>query len=234
MRKSGKWLALFLAAVVLTAGCDNRTAAGKTEGEQAEKAETEAASGTEAAGQKENAGEQEAGEEGPLTFADAFVELDAQDLEGNRVTSDIFDGYDLTMINLWGTFCGYCLDEMPALGELEQEYQTAGQSFQIVGVCSDAVKVEQKDDGYVFVPLAENVEKAKELVEETGADYLHLVPVNELGWSLTQTAEAAYVPMSIFVDRDGNCVSEYILGARSKEEWKKIIDAQLQEDGDES
>ena len=51
-----------------------------------------------------------------------FENFTAQDLDGNPVDESIFQGYDVTMINLWGTFCGPCLQEMPDLGELADEY----------------------------------------------------------------------------------------------------------------
>ena len=45
----------------------------------------------------------------------------AQDLEGNDVDDSIFDDYDVTMINVWGTFCGPCIQEMPDLGQLAED-----------------------------------------------------------------------------------------------------------------
>ena len=50
----------------------------------------------------------------------------AQDLEGNDVDDSIFDDYDVTMINVWGTFCGPCIQEMPDLGEISDEYADKG------------------------------------------------------------------------------------------------------------
>ena len=56
----------------------------------------------------------------------------ATDLDGNHVDQSIFTGRKLTMINIWATFCGPCLGEMPTLGVLHQEYQDRG--FQVVGI----------------------------------------------------------------------------------------------------
>ena len=35
------------------------------------------------------------------------------DLEGNPVDESLLAQYDLTMVNVWTTYCGYCLKEMP-------------------------------------------------------------------------------------------------------------------------
>ena len=37
------------------------------------------------------------------------------DLAGNEVTQDIFKEYDVTMVNIWATWCKYCIEEMRAL-----------------------------------------------------------------------------------------------------------------------
>ncbi|MDD2297243.1 MAG: hypothetical protein PHX79_05455, partial [Sphaerochaetaceae bacterium] len=44
------------------------------------------------------------------------------DLEGNEITETIFSPYQLTLVNIWATFCSPCLQEMPALAELRNEF----------------------------------------------------------------------------------------------------------------
>ena len=43
--------------------------------------------------------------ENRLTFS-------TKDLDGNTVTSEIFENYDVTLVNIWGTFCGPCKAEL--------------------------------------------------------------------------------------------------------------------------
>ena len=52
---------------------------------------------------------------GPFQF------FTVEDIEGNEVTHEVFADADLTVINIWGTFCGPCIQEMPDLGALSQE-----------------------------------------------------------------------------------------------------------------
>lgn len=56
----------------------------------------------------------------------SFGKFTTTDLNGNEVTEAMFADYDLTMINIWATFCGPCINEMPHLGELAAEYKEKG------------------------------------------------------------------------------------------------------------
>ena len=130
----------------------------------------------------------------------------------------IFSGYKLTMVNVWATFCGPCIREMPDLGALHAEYADSG--FQIVGIVADVVDL----DGN-FMP--DMVDTAVEIIDATGADYLHLLPSDSLNEALLKNA--VYVPTTIFVDEQGNQVGDMLVGSRAKEEWAEIIDELLGE-----
>ncbi len=163
-------------------------------------------------GQSKMAAEESGGSRQVMVFED----FTAQDLDGNEVDESVFAGYDLTMINLWGTFCGPCLQEMPDLGEIADEYKDKG--FQIVGICTDAVG----NDG---TSLPDVVSEAKEIAEETGADYLHILPTGEIFTDLLPRVSG--VPTTIFVDREGKQVGLADMGAKSKDGWLKVIDEKL-------
>ena len=145
-----------------------------------------------------------------------FEAFTAQDLDGNQVDQSIFADADLTMINVWGTFCTPCLDEMPDLGELSEEYKDKG--MQIIGICSDTVNADRELD-------EAQVKKAKELAEQTGADYLHLAMSRDLVDTLLPQVMA--VPMTIFVDSEGKQVGSAYMGARDKDGWTEIIEEML-------
>ena len=148
-------------------------------------------------------------------------EFTASDLDGNEVDQSIFEGRSLTMINIWATFCTPCLNEMPDLGAIHQEY--ADKDFQVVGIVIDVLNRDGTlDEG--------QVELAKEIVGKTGADYLHLLPSNDL--ISAKLAEVSAVPETIFVDETGSVVGESYRGARSKAEWQKIIDQLLEQVGE--
>ena len=64
--------------------------------------------------------------QGEKESSGVFESFTAQDLDGNQVDETIFEDAELTMINVWGTFCTPCLEEMPDLAELNREYQEKG------------------------------------------------------------------------------------------------------------
>lgn len=140
-----------------------------------------------------------------------FGTFESETLEGEAVTEDIFSKADLTMVNIWGTFCGPCINEMPDLGELSREYADKG--MQIVGLISD---VGEAGD-----------EKAEEIVSTTKADYTHVVASEDLMSGIL--GSVSVVPTTIFVDKEGNQVGEVYSGARSMEEWQDIVDGLLSE-----
>lgn len=139
------------------------------------------------------------------------------DLDGNEVTQEIFSNADLTMINIWATYCNPCLGEMPDLGVLAEEY--ADQGVQIVGILMDVY-----DQNWNVVQS--QVDLAKEIIQETGADYLHLMPSTDLIYAKLRYVQA--VPETIFVDKEGNLVGEPHLGARTKDKWSEEIQERLE------
>ena len=88
------------------------------------------------------------------------------DLDGNPVDQTAFQDYDVTMVNIWTTYCGYCLDEMGALGELSREYADDG--VRIMGMVTDVIN----SDGTLN---ESQMDLAREIVSSTGADYTHMV-----------------------------------------------------------
>jgi thiol-disulfide isomerase/thioredoxin len=146
----------------------------------------------------------------------SFAHFTAEDLDGNQVDQEIFSDYKVTMINVWATFCGPCLSEMPELGELAEEYADKG--VQIVGIVIDVL---DEDHNYVD----SQVELARKIVEETGADYRHLLPSEDLIEAKLQ--EVMVVPMTFFVDSEGNLLNGSFPGAMDKEGWTEIFEKML-------
>lgn len=141
------------------------------------------------------------------------VAFEGQDLEGNTVSQEICTQSKLTMINVWATYCNPCLNEMPELGELVQEYDTA--DFQLIGIVSDVLEG-QDEDALAY---------AADLVEETGADYPHLLLNESLYGGLL--AEVSAVPTTFFLNENGE-VLDVVVGAMDKSHWKEKIDGLLE------
>lgn len=150
-----------------------------------------------------------------LPFLQSFT---ATDLDGNAVDQSLFADYRLTMINIWATYCGPCLSEMPELGKLSEAY--GERDVQIVGIVSDAMNY----DGSIS---DSQVELAREIVETTGADYRHLLPSEDLQNILLWQVSA--VPTTIFVDSEGALVGYAYMGSADYDAWADRIEAALAE-----
>lgn len=143
----------------------------------------------------------------------------ATDLDGNEVDQSILEGHKLTMVNVWGTFCGPCKQEMPYLAELHEEY--ADQGVQIVGLVSDVLT----QDGSLDESL---VEDARTIAAESGVTYTNLLPSQDLYGILSQIYA---LPSTFFVDEHGVQVGTLYMGAKDKDGWAAVIDEMLEEVG---
>ncbi len=143
----------------------------------------------------------------------ASIVFEAQDMEGNAVSSEIFSETKLTMVNVWATYCNPCLREMPGLGELAGEY--ASDEFQIVGVISDVLEGSDQ----------RTLDYAADLVEQTSADYTHLLLNESLYYALLTDVSA--VPTTFFIDEDG-VILDTVVGSMEKSAWEEKINELLE------
>ncbi|MBU5438846.1 TlpA family protein disulfide reductase [Tissierella sp. MSJ-40] len=137
------------------------------------------------------------------------LEFSLKDLEGNDVTDAIFKDNKLTMINIWGTFCGPCKREMPDLQALYEELKD--EQISIIGIISDT-------------PNPENEDAARQIIESSGVKFINLIPDDNIKNNLLTSISG--VPTSFFVDSNGKIVGEVITGSISKEEYQeKMLEA---------
>lgn len=193
-----KKLVLVLLAGLLLTGCGN----GK------EKQENNA-------GQISSTTEEIAGntEEGTEQEVYVFEFHDAVTTDGETMSSEIFADSKLTMINVWATFCGPCINEMPDLGEIAAEYNST--DFQLIGIVSDVVEGDE-----------EMLKEAQEIIVETGADYPHLLLNEELYVNLVGASDS--VPTTYFFNQKGELLG-YLVGSNTKEVWEEVINGLLEE-----
>lgn len=137
--------------------------------------------------------------------APIYITFQGTDLEGNAVTQEVFTQSRLTMVNVWATYCNPCLREMPGLGELAAEYDPS--EFQIIGVVSD-------------VREGEDQTLVESLVQETGADYPHLLANDSLDQAILSGASS--VPTTLFFDGEGAYLGG-LVGSVEKADWEELI-----------
>ncbi len=137
--------------------------------------------------------------------ANRFGEFSAQTLTGETISSDVFAEYDLTMVNLWGTFCKPCIDEMDELAEL---YKGLSDNLNMITICYDGDTQR---------------ELAMQILEEKGATFDTVVADD----TVRSTILSSYMvfPTTVFVDRNGNIVGDLMLGGPSRD----IVETYMQE-----
>lgn len=192
---------ILLLALLMLSGCGN--SAGTTPNTDSSAPSSSQTDDT----QSNDSAASESSDDSAETFQLTFT---AKDLDGNEVDQSVFANAKLTMMNIWATFCGPCINEMPELGELAAE---GGTDYQIIGVCADLNGTEDM------------LEDAKEIVSQTKANYLHLQPSEDLYPVLTASSS---VPVTFFFDSEGKLVGKGILGAQDKDTWSQIISERLE------
>lgn len=216
----GTLLLMMLCAMALFGGCGVRNE--EAADEQRNAADEEATEGLKTSPQAEagsdQGGEDALSDQGQQTDGEPqnVGEFSMQDLNGETYTQEMFADYDLTMVNVFATWCTPCINEIPDLERLYQEMTERG--VNVVGIALDTLDLAGEID-------AEAVEKAKLLAERTKATYPFLVP--DTGYLNGRIAYIEAVPETFFVDSEGNIVGETYSGSRSLEEWKEIVETEL-------
>lgn len=132
------------------------------------------------------------------------------DLEGNAVTQEIFSKAEVTVFNIWGTFCGPCIREMPELGKWASEMD---EKVQLVGLISD---IYTTDD-------IQGVLTARMILEQTGADFTNVIATKDFMGFLQNVQ---FVPTTVLIDKKGNIIGEPIVGARV-DKYKQAVEKYL-------
>ena len=128
----------------------------------------------------------------------------------------MFGEYELTMVNVFTTWCTPCVNEIPDLEKLHTQMADSG--VNVVGIVLDAI--DEKGN-----KSEETVEKAKLLAERTGATYPFLIP--DAGGLNGRLYGIDAVPETFFVDKNGSIVGDTYSGSRSFDAWMEIVTEEL-------
>lgn len=133
------------------------------------------------------------------------------DLDGKEVTSEVFAASEVTMVNIWATWCPPCRAELPEIGNLARKY--ADKNCTVIGICSD---VTDTDDSAL--------ERAKEILAESNCEFINIKKNASLDKIYSNIQ--AY-PTTLFFDKNGNIIGEIIVGSRNEEAFAKALDSAL-------
>ena len=133
------------------------------------------------------------------------------DIDGKQIDETIFMDHKVTMINFWEPWCGPCVEEMPEIEKLYENYKDKG--LQVIGVFAST---DQLDD-------------VKEVMSSAGTTYP--ICIYDTVFDQYQTG---YVPTTIFFDQAGHIIGVsngygdgVIVGSNSYDNWAALVDGML-------
>ena len=133
-------------------------------------------------------------------------------LDGNVIKSEEFyKEKPLTLVNVWGTFCGPCKEEMPDLAKLYDEYKD---KMNFLGVVVDT-----------NVSMDTNVGEAQQIIKDSGVNYKNIMPNPTTEDTLVNITA---MPTTFFVNSEGKVLGGFV-GKADKDSLKATIDKLLEE-----
>lgn len=203
------------AALLMMAGaaaCSNQGSANETTAaltEAAKEKSTEADSGSKEmeSENKEKSTEANSDSKGAESEnSEKFPEFQAKTVDGEDITSDIFKDNKLTVVNVWGSWCGPCVQEIPELQKLYENMKDKG--VNVIGIAQDATT---------------DMDAVKEIIEQNKVTYQNIVPEGAV-MDLIMGIQA--FPTTYLVDAQGNIVSS-LLGGRDLDSFTKAVEDAL-------
>ena len=148
--------------------------------------------------------------EGSVTLPDTVVSFELEDLDGNKIQSEtLLQQADITIMDVWRTWCHFCIEEFPDLDEIQKNCRDRG--VQVVTVCDDAEDEELKA-------------KARELTES----YSFLTFGHSESFNQALIYEGT--PTTYFLNREGKVLGFPVIG-KKPEELKQKLNALLDGNG---
>ena len=137
------------------------------------------------------------------------LEFETTDLDGNPVKSaDLFRDNKVTMVNLWGTWCSNCINEMAELAQLHTRLQEKGCG--IVGL------------EYELKPIETVADTARAVMTANGTTYPNAIaPKGD-----PILSQFGSFPTTVFVDSEGRILTYPIVGA-AVDQYEPTVEALL-------
>ncbi len=136
----------------------------------------------------------------PVESGNEMPSFTTKDINGIEVDSSIFSEKKLTVVNVWGTFCGPCIEEMPELADWAREM---GDDVQLIGIVGD---INGEND-------TQHIELAQTITQKATVEFTNLIPNDDFS---TFMSNIIGFPTTFFVDQTGAIVGEPIVGANVK------------------
>ena len=119
------------------------------------------------------------------------ISFTVKDLDGNEIpSSEIFAQHEVTMVNVWATWCGPCIGELAELQKIHTRFL-------------------EKDCAVVGLLTDNDIDACRSLMKENGVTYQVVLAPKNFGSVFPLDS----IPTSFFVDREGRFLGTKIVGA---------------------
>lgn len=133
--------------------------------------------------------------------------IEMETYDGDKLSGDQFKENKITVLNLWATWCGPCIEEMPDFEEVYQNYKEKGVDFIGLALESDEEEVKAiKDQLNITYTLVKENDQLKALI----------------------SSHFDYVPVTLFIDSQGNVLATFIPGGTTENGLSQILDDLIQ------
>lgn len=133
-------------------------------------------------------------------------------MDGKVIKSEEFyKDKPITLVNIWGTFCGPCKEEMPDLAKLYEKYKD---KVNFLGVVVDT-----------NVSMDTNVEEAQKIIKDSGVNYTNIMPNPTMEDNLVNISA---IPTTFFVNSEGKILGGFV-GKADKDSLAATIEKVIAE-----
>ena len=150
------------------------------------------------------------------------LKFDLEDFDGNKFNiADILSEHDYTFVNVWGTFCGPCRNEMPELAKLGEDYKD---KVGFIGIVRDVKPLMDSSSSTDKNIRDLTISDAKNILSKANAKFKNYVSTQEAKAFLDTLITG--LPTSFIIDSEGNVV-DTLIGASASgnyERYKRAID----------
>ena len=185
-------MALMLAAGISACNASSKTSSSEATTTESKQADAKAEDSKQAESDKEDK---------------KFPEFTAKTVSGEDISSDLFKDSKLTVVNVWGSWCGPCVQEIPELQKLYESMKD--KDVNVIGLAQDA---------------GTDLDAVKEIIDKNKVTYQNIVPE---GATEDFVMNLMAFPTTFFVDSDRNIVG-VIQGGRNLEAFTAAVEGVLE------
>nr|WP_314757446.1 TlpA disulfide reductase family protein [uncultured Lachnoanaerobaculum sp.] len=185
-------MALMLAAGISACNASSKTSSSEATTTESKQADAKAEDSKQAESDKEDK---------------KFPEFSAKTVSGEDISSDLFKDSKLTVVNVWGSWCGPCVQEIPELQKLYESMKD--KDVNVIGLAQDA---------------GTDLDAVKEIIDKNKVTYQNIVPE---GATEDFVMSIMAFPTTFFVDSDRNIVG-VIQGNRNLEAFTAAVEGVLE------